>query len=624
VFWGALTMLAAAPAMAQDSDGDGTPDASDNCVNVINPYQIDGDGDATGDVCDCAPDEGGNSALLGPATDLMFDSKSDLFWTAPVDGGVVTYDLLRVHAVTDVQTCVESDVGTLTGTDDTNPGPSELFLYAVRTQNSCGGNLGASSAEQRRWAEVCPPGSLLATCTETMDGSCPDGTGTCNGVHFNGGLSCTGESPGDCSDTGSSAYKVTLANPLTIDLDDDLVSLDVFFAHEISTVSGVMRFFDADNIEVDPATDRLNGLGDMEEWATATNLTRWNETQTGGTTNQEANGADVRTGSSALRFDVVNNGSNLNINSRAGDTQVPLPEFGFYRLRAYVKGSSARTEGVRLVVKNQSAGLWWNENTTEYQDSPVVHRRDVGTDYAPVDVFFLWPLDFVASADLLLVSVNAQSMENGDSLWVDDVTVVGPLTEAFAEPVTSLGPCGSGGSMPTGLELDFSRPVRRIEVTASGTGAVWIDSFNINPRAPLATCTETMDSTCPDTAPECAGVSFSGGLGCQVEGLGNCYESGVFSYKVTPAAPATISFSGGVDSLEVFFAHEVVTVTGIMSFFDAGGLPVDTPITSLGPCGPGGSMPANQVLNFSRPVYRIDVIAVGSGDVWIDSLTVNP
>ena len=66
--WGALTMLAAAPAMAQDSDGDGTPDASDNCVNVINPYQIDGDGDATGDVCDCAPDEGGNSALLGPST----------------------------------------------------------------------------------------------------------------------------------------------------------------------------------------------------------------------------------------------------------------------------------------------------------------------------------------------------------------------------------------------------------------------------------------------------------------------------------------------------------------------------------------------------------------------------
>jgi len=35
-------------------------------------------------------------------------------------------------------------------------------------------------------------------------------------------------------------------------------------------------------------------------------------------------------------------------------------------------------------------------------------------------------------------------------------------------------------------------------------------------------------------------------------------------------------------------------------------------------------MPANQVLDFSRPVYRIDVIAAGSGDVWIDSLTVNP
>jgi hypothetical protein len=38
-----------------DSDGDGFMDASDNCVLVVNPGQEDGDGDGVGDVCDNCP-----------------------------------------------------------------------------------------------------------------------------------------------------------------------------------------------------------------------------------------------------------------------------------------------------------------------------------------------------------------------------------------------------------------------------------------------------------------------------------------------------------------------------------------------------------------------------------------
>ena len=39
-----------------DTDGDGVPDAVDNCPAVPNPGQEDADGDGVGDVCDSCPD----------------------------------------------------------------------------------------------------------------------------------------------------------------------------------------------------------------------------------------------------------------------------------------------------------------------------------------------------------------------------------------------------------------------------------------------------------------------------------------------------------------------------------------------------------------------------------------
>ncbi len=39
-----------------DTDGDGIPDAEDNCPAVPNPEQEDTDGDGVGDVCDSCPD----------------------------------------------------------------------------------------------------------------------------------------------------------------------------------------------------------------------------------------------------------------------------------------------------------------------------------------------------------------------------------------------------------------------------------------------------------------------------------------------------------------------------------------------------------------------------------------
>src|SRR5215468_7937637 len=54
-----VAFLTAGPAWSLDSDGDGVDDASDNCIAVANPDQLDGDHDGYGDACDADFNEDG-------------------------------------------------------------------------------------------------------------------------------------------------------------------------------------------------------------------------------------------------------------------------------------------------------------------------------------------------------------------------------------------------------------------------------------------------------------------------------------------------------------------------------------------------------------------------------------
>jgi hypothetical protein len=69
--------LTIGPDLAVDADGDGVPDACDNCPTVINPGQEDQDSDAIGDACDACPSD----SLNGCVADLFTVTPCRLFDT---------------------------------------------------------------------------------------------------------------------------------------------------------------------------------------------------------------------------------------------------------------------------------------------------------------------------------------------------------------------------------------------------------------------------------------------------------------------------------------------------------------------------------------------------------------
>jgi hypothetical protein len=77
--WGGLGKLVfeVTTEMPADMDGDGVPDAEDNCPEAVNPEQADEDGDNIGDACDICPDDTVNDTDGDGVCDIDDDFPDD-------------------------------------------------------------------------------------------------------------------------------------------------------------------------------------------------------------------------------------------------------------------------------------------------------------------------------------------------------------------------------------------------------------------------------------------------------------------------------------------------------------------------------------------------------------------
>ncbi|HXH91979.1 MAG TPA: GDSL-type esterase/lipase family protein [Thermoanaerobaculia bacterium] len=128
------------PAATVDQDGDGIPDACDNCPATSNVSQTDTDGDGIGDACDPCPDDPLNrctAALFGPpygfSATATSSSQVALMWAAVP--GAESYEIYRRDSGS-----VFSLLKATTGTAATDSGlmPETTYLYQVRAIGASG------------------------------------------------------------------------------------------------------------------------------------------------------------------------------------------------------------------------------------------------------------------------------------------------------------------------------------------------------------------------------------------------------------------------------------------------------------------------------------------------------
>lgn len=105
-----------------DTDGDLIPDFEDNCIDVQNAAQVDGDSDGVGDLCDCAPSDPGAYAEPGDRWLLRFEPLETADWCPDpsVTGPDTVYDVIRgslddLPVATGTTTCRSRCIAPLSG-----------------------------------------------------------------------------------------------------------------------------------------------------------------------------------------------------------------------------------------------------------------------------------------------------------------------------------------------------------------------------------------------------------------------------------------------------------------------------------------------------------------------------
>ncbi len=150
-----------------DSDGDLRVDGYDNCPDMANANQDNGDGDPAGDVCDCAPGDPGATELPFEVTALLVqgDTSTRLDWAslAGQAGSEVRYDVVggRLTAPSsdpfaDAE-CLASSLWETTYLDQRPaPSPGSSYWYLPRAKNVCGVGTFGSGRAALEGAAVCP------------------------------------------------------------------------------------------------------------------------------------------------------------------------------------------------------------------------------------------------------------------------------------------------------------------------------------------------------------------------------------------------------------------------------------------------------------------------------------
>jgi hypothetical protein len=122
------------------------------------------DADGVADAKDCAPSDAATWRITTEARNLLVTGRAptNLAWSPPQDPGTSTsmlYDVLRATSATGfgAAVCLSSDILATSASDTgAGPGPGLTYFYLVRSQNACGGNLGATSAGVPRTGRTCP------------------------------------------------------------------------------------------------------------------------------------------------------------------------------------------------------------------------------------------------------------------------------------------------------------------------------------------------------------------------------------------------------------------------------------------------------------------------------------